>query len=254
MEDSITDKALSLIKMQKSKLAGIETDLSTELPRWRDRTTRMLSDVIIREELISLTRISGESWQNEKVLFAKYLRELEQGIKETPEFFIVENQPLEKRTNPRAKKGPSNKVFVVHGHDSLAKTEVARTIEKLGLEAIILHEQANEGKTIVEKFERDASQVSVAVVILTPDDIGYPKNKPSEQKPRARQNVILELGYFSGVLGRSNVCVLYKGEVEIPTDYLGVVYIPLDDGGSWKFNLGKELKQAGLKVDLNNLI
>ena len=142
----------------------------------------------------------------------------------------------------------------MHGHDSLSKTEVARTLEKLGLEAIVLHEQPNEGKTIIEKFERDASQVGFAVVLLTPDDIGYPKNKPDSKKARARQNVILELGYFCGVLGRSNVCVLFKGDTEMPSDYLGVVYVRMEDSGAWRFNLAKELKQAGVPVDLNNLV
>lgn len=122
------------------------------------------------------------------------------------------------------------------------------------MEAIILHEQPNEGKTVIEKFERDASQVSFAVVLLTPDDIGYPKNKQKEAKSRARQNVVLELGYFSGILGRSNVCVLYKDEVDIPSDYLGVVYVPFDKEGAWRFNLSKELKQAGLSIDLNKLV
>jgi predicted nucleotide-binding protein len=145
------------------------------------------------------------------------------------------------------------KIFVVHGHDSEAKIELARTIEKLKLIAVILHEQPNEGKTIIEKFERDASQVSFAVVLLTPDDIGYPKSNPDSMKPRARQNVILELGFFTGALGRSNVCVLYKGDVEIPSDYMGVTYIPMDDGGAWRFALGKELRQANLTVDLNDL-
>lgn len=142
----------------------------------------------------------------------------------------------------------------MHGHDSLAKTEVARIIEKLGLEAIILHEQANQGKTVIEKFERDASQVQFAIILLTPDDVGYPKNKQDDAKPRARQNVILELGYFSGILGRSNICVLYKEGVEIPSDYLGVVYIPYDKADAWKLGLGRELKQAGMAIDMNKLI
>ncbi len=136
----------------------------------------------------------------------------------------------------------------------MAKIELARTLEKLKLDAIVLHEQPNEGKTVIEKFERDASKVSFAVVLLTPDDFGYPKGKPDEAKPRARQNVVLELGFFSGALGRSNVCVLYKGDLEIPSDYLGVVYVPMDDGGAWKFALARELRQANLPVDLNNLV
>lgn len=145
----------------------------------------------------------------------------------------------------------SNAVFVVHGHDEAAKINVARFIEKLGLEAIILHEQANKGQTIIEKFESHAANVGFAVVLLTPDDIGAPKDKQNDVQGRARQNVILELGYFCGALGRNRVCVLYKENVEIPSDYLGVVYTPLDDAGGWHLKLAKEMKEAGLDVDLN---
>jgi predicted nucleotide-binding protein len=236
-------------------LIEIKSNFVTELPQWRDRTIRILSALINEDELKLLAKINGSSWELEHKSFEKFLEELEYGITETPEFYIInEQQSIQKYSKTKAKKTKSKKVFVVHGHDSLAKTEVARTIEKVGLEAIILHEQANEGKTIIEKFERDATQVDFAVVIFTPDDIGYPKNKTTEKKPRARQNVVLELGYFSGILGRSNVCVLYKDDIEVPSDYLGVVYINLDREGSWKFKLAKELKQAGLSIDLNKLI
>lgn len=145
----------------------------------------------------------------------------------------------------------SNSVFIVHGHDEVAKTSVARFIEKLGLEAIILHEQPNKGQTIIEKFESNAANVGFAVVLLTPDDVGVPKDTPSNVNARARQNVILELGYFCGALGRNNVCVLYKEEVEIPSDYLGVVYTPLDSTDGWHLKLAKEMKEAGLDIDLN---
>ncbi len=148
-------------------------------------------------------------------------------------------------------KSITNRVFIVHGHDENAKINVARFIEKLGLEAIILHEQASKGKTIIEKFEEHASSSYFAVVLLTPDDVGYPQQNKNEAKPRARQNVIFELGYFCGALGRNNACVLYKEGVEIPNDYLGVVYALLDDGGAWQLQLAKEMKHAGLEFDMN---
>jgi predicted nucleotide-binding protein len=144
-----------------------------------------------------------------------------------------------------------NRVFIVHGHDENAKINVARFIEKLGLEAIILHEQASKGKTIIEKFEEHASTSNFSIVLLTPDDVGYPQQKESEAKPRARQNVIFELGYFCGALSRKNVCVLYKEGVEIPNDYLGVVYTQFDDAGAWQLSLAKEMKYAGLDFDMN---
>ncbi len=147
----------------------------------------------------------------------------------------------------------SDTIFIVHGHDDEAKISVARFIEKLGLDAVILHEQPNAGQTIIEKFERHATASGYAVVILTPDDIGASKDSPDDVKARARQNVILELGYFCGALGRSRVSVLVKEGVEIPSDYLGVVYTSMDSSGGWQIQLVKELKSAGLQFDANKV-
>ena len=130
----------------------------------------------------------------------------------------------------------SKRVFVVHGHDNATKESVARFLTQLKLEPIILHEQASGGKTIIEKFETHAN-VSFAVVLLTPDDLGASATKPENKLPRARQNVVFELGFFVGRLGRSNVCALHKGNVEIPSDYQGVIYIPLDENGGWRLML-----------------
>jgi predicted nucleotide-binding protein len=146
-----------------------------------------------------------------------------------------------------------NRVFVVHGHDNEARETIARYIERLGLEPIILNEKANEGKTIIEKFERH-SDVGFAVVILTPDDVGNTKDKSSELNHRARQNVILELGYFAGKLTRARVCPLYKGDVELPSDIHGLIYTPIDDHGGWKILLARELKAAGFNIDMNKAI
>jgi len=144
-------------------------------------------------------------------------------------------------------------IFIVHGQDDAVKETVARFVEKLGLRAIILHEQPNAGRTIIEKFE-DHSNVGFAIVLMTPDDIGAPMEKKDEIKLRARQNVILELGYFMGKLGRGKVCALYKEGVEIPSDYQGVLYIPMDASGTWKMALAKEIKNAGIEVDLNKVL
>lgn len=146
--------------------------------------------------------------------------------------------------------GTTRRVFLVHGHDEEAKQSVARFIEKLQLEPVILQEQPNEGRTIIEKFEKNAD-VEYAIILLTPDDVGYPKDKPNEAGSRARQNVILELGYFVGRLSRKRVCALCKGSVEIPSDYHGVLYLPMDDADGWKLKLAREIKQSGLSIDLN---
>ena len=146
-----------------------------------------------------------------------------------------------------------NEVFIVHGHDDEAKVTVARFVENLGIEATILHEQANRGQTIPEKFEEHASEAGFAIILLTPDDVGASKDERDNLKPRARQNVVLELGYFWGRLGRERVCVLYKEEVELPSDMQGILYVPMDNFDGWKHKLAREMKQAELPVDLNKL-
>jgi len=157
---------------------------------------------------------------------------------------------------PRAdsKKSPVNNrdVFIVHGHHEATKEAAARTVAALGLKAVILHEQANKGRTIIEKFEAH-SDVGFAVVLLTPDDLGASAKTPGELKPRARQNVVMELGFFLGALGRARVCALKLGTVELPSDYDGVTYIELDEKGAWKFFLAKELQSAGYPVDFSRL-
>jgi predicted nucleotide-binding protein len=140
----------------------------------------------------------------------------------------------------------------VHGHDDGALQAVARFLENLELEAIVLREQPDEGRTIIEKFEHHASEVAFAVVLLTPDDVGGAAIS-EQQSARARQNVIFELGYFVGKLGRGRACLLRKGEVEIPSDLYGVIYSNLDPEDGWKLKLVRELKAAKLEFDANKV-
>ena len=146
----------------------------------------------------------------------------------------------------------SNKVFIVHGHDEAALQGLARFVERLGLEAIVLKEQPDQGRTIIEKFEDAARDVGFAVVLLTPDDLGGSVKLP-EQQNRARQNVIFELGFFAGRLGRGRVCLLSKGHVEIPSDLSGVIYRDMDLAQGWKTRLVGELKAAKLQFDPDRL-
>lgn len=143
-------------------------------------------------------------------------------------------------------------IFIVHGHDRATQQSLARTIEKLGLIPIILGEQANQGTTIIEKFEKH-STAGFAVVLLTGDDEGKVKGH-NHLNARARQNVILELGFFMGKLGRDRVLPLYVDGVELPSDMHGVVYTLLDEHGHWKYRFVKELKAAGYNVDANLLL
>lgn len=148
-------------------------------------------------------------------------------------------------------KTATSKVFIVHGHDNEAKVETARIIEKLGLEAIILHEQASSGDTIIEKIER-YSDVGFAIVLYTPCDEGHSKGE-TIQKNRARQNVVFEHGYLIGKLGRSRVCALVKGEVETPGDISGVVYVTMDNAGAWRYTLVDEMNAVGFNLNKNSI-
>lgn len=152
---------------------------------------------------------------------------------------------------PTPFRSPGRKVFVVHGHDNGLKETVARFLTRLQLEPIILHEKPNEGRTIIEKFEKH-SEVDFAVVLFSPDDLAYRAGEPaSTAKHRARQNVVLELGFFMGSLGRNRVAALYTGDLELPSDYAGVVYVQVDAAGAWKYALAREVRSAGITVDMN---
>lgn len=157
---------------------------------------------------------------------------------QSPSVSAISSSKTEK---PKALK---RKVFIVHGHDEGARETVARFLERIGFEVIILHEQANRGRTVIEKVEVHGD-VPFAVVLLTPDDEGCKAG--GNPQPRARQNVILELGYFIGRLGRSNVCALTRGNVEIPSDFAGVVYEAME--GQWKSKLAGELEDVGFEID-----
>lgn len=159
-------------------------------------------------------------------------------------------------TPPRAEASlpiSTSRVFLVHGRDQGALQETARFLEHLGLQPIVLQEQPNEGRTIIQKF-LDYSDVGFAVVLLTPDDRGGSADEPPDNyNLRARQNAILELGYFLRALGPKHVCALYFEGVELPSDIQGVLYVVFDKAGGWKFLLAREMKAAGLSVDLNRL-
>jgi predicted nucleotide-binding protein len=144
-------------------------------------------------------------------------------------------------------------IFLVHGRDEGAKHGVARFVQAItGLEPIILAEQPALGQTVIESFERYASQVTYAIVLATGDDEGRLMGEEA-LKPRARQNVVLELGWFAGKLGRHKVALLYERGVELPSDMGGVLYVEWDAGEGWKLRLAREMRAAGLPVDLNKV-
>lgn len=163
-----------------------------------------------------------------------------------------------------AKEKPlSNDIFIVHGHSEEMKQTVARVVTKLGLNPIILHEQANEGRTIIDKFEFNAENIQFAIILLSGDDLaasvkdleGVKDGNVRERlEKRARQNVVFEMGYFAGRLGRNKLFYLLQDGVSKPGDLDGLVYTPYDAVGAWRFGLVKELKACGYDVDANRII
>ena len=145
------------------------------------------------------------------------------------------------------------KVFIVHGRDHATRDIVAEFVNNWGLRSTILDKQPNKGRTIIEKFKQCADEASFAIVLLTPDDVGGLASTKylDDLKPRARQNVILELGYFLKALEGQQICILYKGDVELPSDLQGLLYIPMDDTGEWRQKLIREMLEAKILIDKN---
>jgi predicted nucleotide-binding protein len=144
-------------------------------------------------------------------------------------------------------------IFIVHGHEHSLLYQTQMVLERAtGREVVVLHQRADSGMTLIEKFERQAEKAAFAVVLLTADDEGGAK-KDGARRPRGRQNVIFELGFFYAKLGRNRVAVLVDQDVEEPSDLRGLLYIPIDPGGGWKERLSKDLVSAGIAFDWSNV-
>lgn len=192
-------------------------------------------------------------------------------------FYIVENtknvtrnfitRPPRKELTAEKKKIESNDIFIVHGRDHKPVQELKLMLHELGLNPIVLHEQASGSLTIVEKLEK-YSDVNYAFVILTPDDVGGTESDflnavralerldlediyEDYMYHRARQNVVLEFGYFMGLLGRDKVCCLYKGDIELPSDMHGIVYVPFKESvNEQRIKIMRELREAGYEIKI----
>ena len=200
-----------------------------------------------RQHAANAARVYREGLVRAKTLLESFLDEIEEyGVDDQPARLSAQESVVHEHL-------ASNRVFVVHGRDDGTRNTVARFLESLGLEVTILQEQTSEGRTIIEKFE-DHSGVGFAVVLCTPDDVGKLATAPDNWRPRPRQNVILELGFFLGRLGRNKVCALLDGDMEMPSDYDGVLYIPMDASEGWKLALAREMKAAGMTIDLNQAV
>lgn len=146
----------------------------------------------------------------------------------------------------------SNRILIIHGHDELSKEQLARMLADMGHKPVILLEQPDRGRTIIEKIEEEIESTDFVFAILTPDDVGidrelYERGGKTRFNYRARQNVIFELGYTYAKKQRKNVCCLCKGNVEIPSDILGILYIKFKENIKEAYqDIVKELKEANL--------
>jgi predicted nucleotide-binding protein len=179
----------------------------------------------------------------EELFFEKTVQDVTDHYIDPSEPTTVDATPPSSRpAEPDDDEADPRQIFVVHGHSR--ENDVARVIQEItGRQPVLLSEQPGRGKTIIEKFEEHAGRAGFAVVLLTADDLGAAKGDAEDLHPRARQNAILELGWFLGKIGRENVAVLYDDGVELPSDYRGVEYISFAEDWRWKLN--RELKDAG---------
>ncbi|MDR6394032.1 nucleotide-binding protein [Herbaspirillum seropedicae] len=223
-------------QIQKIYFSASQLPLGDVMQFHQDRVPRGVFLIVTERDAI----LSGELCKN---ITTEILAEAEAKIADSSTTAL---------TSPKPSPIEKAKVFVVHGRDDLAKVEVARLLEKLNLQPVILHEQSSGNKTIIEKIEAYGN-VGFAIVIYSPCDQGGLAGDTSTRY-RARQNVVFEHGYFIGRLGRGRVCQLLKGDVETPNDISGVVYTEMDARGRWQVDVAKELRDAGFSIDFNKVL
>ena len=243
-------KMLKLIDEGRALLTKRRIDSSPEFRAWHTNVERLLFKKY-GEESIELKNFRGRIFGPIGVVTLGHddsldcARDIEATILELLSYIDEEEDSTQEPDSIQT----FDRIFVVHGHDGEIKQEVARLLEKQSIKPIILNEQANQGKTIIEKLEK-YSNVGAAIILITNDDLGKEKTDV-EYRPRARQNVIFEAGYFIGKLGRDKVVLIAEENNEIPSDLHGMVYT---DKRNWQFDVCKELIAIGFRVDLNKLI
>lgn len=265
LQDRI-EKGMELKQVQVNTAQSYEVALN-EFSKWDSFNVELLKRIFTTDELASeyswwgIAVIGGRRSLGEQIAelskdIDKKIHRLDSIIERLELFSLDSVQRSESHTSPREESTSmrSKKVFVVHGHDEVAKTNLEVFLHEIGLEPIVLHRQADEGLTIIEKFEKH-SEVGYAFILLTPDEIAYLKSdelKTDDQRrkeARARQNVIFEFGYFVGKLGRSRVCCLYTGDVSLPSDVSGMIYKKFGSSiDEVAYSIIKDLKASGYPI------
>jgi predicted nucleotide-binding protein len=257
--DALVDGGETLIALGKDVGTEVEAgEWKHDYDRWTARSSEGLKVIFVgngaAEEFDSAARLHaynmGDSPQHRHKrwldVIARAVNKL-MSFRERLDFAEQAEEP----PGPIPATGRGKNVFIVHGHDDATKLGVARFLGNVlgGADVILLEEQPDQARTIIEKFEDYAADAGYAIVLLTGDDEGRKRGTQGELQPRARQNVILELGFFIGALGRGHVALLYEEGVELPSDISGVLYQRLDPDGAWKVKLAGEMQAAGIPLD-----
>ena len=243
-------------------------NLDNDVSRWQDYNKTLLWKIFNDQRIIDEYGLSGGIWVVQERSLSQDTEDSRDGIRSSinrlssllerldlydeakPPQAVLEAVAESGQTSPIANPN-CRKVFVVHGHDTEKRLSVEKLLKKLDLEPIVLQDQPGGSETLIELLEKH-DEVAAAVVIFTPDDIGKTVKDP-EFEPRARQNVIFELGYFIAKLGRESVFTILGGGMALPSDFKGVRYTKMDDGDGWQVTTARNLKNSGLEIDLNKL-
>jgi predicted nucleotide-binding protein len=218
------DYRVELLQQYASSVSAKLIDFNKDLAEKMTAELNQRKSALLKAEkaldTIGLPRVHNPEHEEKAIQIDRLLRSL--GRRVTTVSPDEEPQAREIRT------------FIVHGHDHQTMLELkdyVQNILKLG-QPVVLRQMPGLGKTLIEKFEREAETVELVFVLLTPDDRGAAVSDPDNEKRRARQNVILELGFFLGKLGRASgrILLLHKGSIEIPSDISGVEYIDITNG------------------------
>lgn len=259
-----TQKKIELLEMIENRIHNVsyQEPFSSEFLGWKNQAEMILEKIfpdkpcyVEKFKNIKYTLMAYSSHttkDEEKKAFEEGLKEAKALINSYKETISLLEDVENEFEITQDDDNVSDKIFIVHGRDNETKLEVARYLEQLSLTPIILHEQVNRGKTIIEKIE-EYTDVNYGIVLYTPCDIGGINDGKEQLKERARQNVVLEHGLLIGKIGRNNVSALVKGDIEKPNDISGIVYIDMNSN-QWKIDLAKELRAAGYKIDFNRVI
>ncbi len=265
---------ITWLKQKISELLDMEREtydplkLTIKLNMWDQRTidrAKVLGINVLVEKLLELTaEVNYKRPDDLKQRLKKrksVMTAILEDVSQNPDLYRIKIGS-EPSMTPSIDHTKRHSVFIVHGRDENSRLEVENFLHSLNIQPIVLFKQVSAGKTVMEKFEH-YSDVQFAVVILNGEDTGFLKERYNDKTPsgeeargaeedRARQNVIFEMGFFLGKLGRGRVAALTLGKVTVPSDYDGVVYIPMN-AGQWKIDLAKEMTNSGLEVDMNKL-